>query len=134
MESLVTFKVTLEGEYALLLFSIDGLRHSILRDLPIERSETTGEFQVSNTRFSELRAEIIACELIFEMTPTTLITPCLAILSNLNDSLIQASESEVQSHYNIQTWIGFVIHMLSTTRDVHEVRLTAKLTSKILVH
>lgn len=68
MESLVTFKVTLEGEYALLLFSIDGLRHSILRGLPVERSETTGEFHVSNARFPEMRVEIIAGE--FEISTT----------------------------------------------------------------
>ncbi|KLO13255.1 hypothetical protein SCHPADRAFT_852723 [Schizopora paradoxa] len=103
MESLVTFKVTLEGEYAMLLFSIDGLRHCILRDLPVERSETTGQFCFPNGPFSEARAEIIA-----------------AILSNLNDNLSGIPEDRVQSHYDIQTWIGFVFHLFSTTRDVYE--------------
>lgn len=60
MESMIPFKVTLEAEYASLLFSIDGLRHVMLRDLPIERSEASGDFHISKAHFLELRIDIVA--------------------------------------------------------------------------
>lgn len=62
MESIVTPRVTLEHEYASLVFSIDGLRHRFLHDIPCEKQEGSADFQLSRKDFLEARLSILESE------------------------------------------------------------------------
>ena len=57
-ESLVTPELTIEHQYASLLFSIDGLRHPLVDGLALQKS-LDGDFVVTGTDFKPLRLSII---------------------------------------------------------------------------
>ncbi|KAH8116315.1 Mus7/MMS22 family-domain-containing protein [Phellopilus nigrolimitatus] len=59
LESLVSFRITMENEYSSLLLSVDGLRHTMLRALPIDRESELVDFRLSRGRFIEKRIGIL---------------------------------------------------------------------------
>jgi hypothetical protein len=57
-ESLVSSKITIEHEYASLLFSIDGLRHPLLRGLPCHLGPNDVDLDMTKQTFLNLRLQI----------------------------------------------------------------------------
>ncbi|KAI0788864.1 Mus7/MMS22 family-domain-containing protein [Abortiporus biennis] len=100
--SLVTMKVTIEHEYVALVLSNDGLQHEFLQGLPCHRDNPTEDFNFTKPYFLENRMAWI--EYIFQ---------------KLNESLgnfrILADERRLN-----ETWIGFVISMLSAMQDTYQ--------------
>ncbi|KAI0712388.1 methyl methanesulfonate-sensitivity protein 22 [Earliella scabrosa] len=58
-ESMATPKVTIEHEYASLLFSIDCLRHPLFLDLPIDPPGEDNDYHLSKHQFIENRLAIL---------------------------------------------------------------------------
>lgn len=52
----------MENKYVSLILSIDGLRHPLLRSIPIERPPEKSDFELDKSQFIEHRTEIIQCE------------------------------------------------------------------------
>ncbi|KAI0916960.1 hypothetical protein AcW2_007217 [Taiwanofungus camphoratus] len=103
MESIVTPRVTLEHEYASLVFSIDGLRHRFLHDIPCEKQEGSADFQLSRKDFLEARLSILE-----------------RMFANLADTLSKEAAGEVALTAHNQTCLGFMVTMLSTMQDTHQ--------------
>ncbi|THH08246.1 hypothetical protein EW145_g2829 [Phellinidium pouzarii] len=102
LESLVSLKVTMENEYVSLLCSIDGLRHTMLRALPLHRDSDAVDFQLSRAQFVEIRIEILE-----------------GIISNLNSSLQRASIGNLKDLTFInQSFLECLVLMLSTMQDI----------------
>ena len=57
-ESLTTPELTIEHQYVSLLFSIDGLQHSLLDGLALQRG-LDGDYHVTETDFKPLRLTIV---------------------------------------------------------------------------
>lgn len=56
---MVAHGVSIEHEYAALLFSIDGLRHRILRSLPVQRESDGEDYYLSKDQFLGERLSIL---------------------------------------------------------------------------
>lgn len=56
---MVTAKITLENEYMSLLLSVDGMRHPMLRDLPVERTSETEDFHITRSQFADMRIAVM---------------------------------------------------------------------------
>ena len=52
----------MENEYLSTLFSIDSMRHVLLRDLPVNKDPEQEGFQLSRATFLEVRNDIISCQ------------------------------------------------------------------------
>ena len=61
-ESMATPNVTIEHEYASLLFSIDCLRHPLFLDLPIDPPGEDNDYHLSKHQFIERRLAILDSE------------------------------------------------------------------------
>ena len=55
----MTRRITIENDYAALLFSIDALRHPILRGIDIPNKSEAGDFVISKTEMTTLRVDIL---------------------------------------------------------------------------
>lgn len=64
MQALAAAKVTIEHEYMSLLFSIDGLRHPLLEDMPCMREEEAADFKMSQKDFLDKRLSFVQSELV----------------------------------------------------------------------
>lgn len=62
LESMVSKRLTLENEYVALVFSIDQLRHPLLRHVPCEAKPGSSDFVISVAEFKTLRLPIINCK------------------------------------------------------------------------
>ncbi|OSC97472.1 hypothetical protein PYCCODRAFT_1377056 [Trametes coccinea BRFM310] len=100
-ESLATPSVTLEHDYASLLFSIDRLHHPLFRELPIGDTGMDGDYHMTKHEFTEKRLALLQ-----------------TMLKNLSDDL----ESEANGHHDLtarnQIHITSVLAFLSTMRDI----------------
>ena len=52
LECLVSPRITLENEFVSLLFSIDGLRHPMFRNLPMHTEDEDEDFYLTRLDFS----------------------------------------------------------------------------------
>ncbi|KAI5121875.1 hypothetical protein M0805_001083 [Coniferiporia weirii] len=102
LESLVAFRITMENEYISLLFSIDGLRHTMLRAIPVCRESEMEDFHLSRTQFTEKRFGILE-----------------GMISNLNASLERASLGGVKElMFTNQSFVECLVLMLSAMQDI----------------
>ena len=62
LESMVSKRLTLENEYVALVFSIDQLRHPLLRRVPCLPKPGSSDCVISATEFRTLRLPIINCK------------------------------------------------------------------------
>ena len=62
LESLVAYRVTVEHEYVSLVFTMDGLRHTMLRGIPIQREYEQDDFSLSKAQYLDLRFQITRCK------------------------------------------------------------------------
>lgn len=62
LESMVSAKVTIENEYMALIFSIDKLRHPILRRVPCQPEPETSDYHISINDFLTLRLPAVSSE------------------------------------------------------------------------
>jgi len=102
LESIVAAKVTIENEYVAMLFSIDRLRHPLLRNVLCQRSLHTSEFVISIPEFLTMRLPVVN-----------------TVFSNLAGSLRKETHGMDDACQN-QTYVGHVVAMLSTMQDVCE--------------
>ena len=58
MESIVAHVLTLEADFASLLFSIDGLRHVMFRGIPVRRDDDDGDYHINKSDLVVLRIAI----------------------------------------------------------------------------
>jgi hypothetical protein len=56
---MVSPKITIENEYASLLFSIDGLEHPLLRGIPYVLAPGMRDYEISRVEFVDLRFQIL---------------------------------------------------------------------------
>ncbi|KAI9066820.1 hypothetical protein FKP32DRAFT_1673568 [Trametes sanguinea] len=100
-ESLATPSVTLEHEYASLLFSIDRLHHPLFRDLVIGDLGVDGDYHLTKHEFTEHRLAMLQ-----------------TMLKNLSNDL----ESEANGDHDLTArnhiHITSVVAFLSTMRDI----------------
>jgi hypothetical protein len=57
----VPFKTTIEHEYTSIVFTLDGLRHPLLRGVMVEPSAGSSTFEISIEEFSTIRQTLIEC-------------------------------------------------------------------------
>ncbi|EJD07436.1 uncharacterized protein FOMMEDRAFT_164408 [Fomitiporia mediterranea MF3/22] len=96
LQSLVSFKVTMEHEYSSILFSVDGLRHTMLRDVPVTRAAGKDGLHLTRTDFLHVREDIIT-----------------RIFSNLNMCLLSNG-----SERDKNVFVECVVDMLSSMQDI----------------
>ena len=61
-KSMATQNITLEHDYASLLFSIDRLRHPLLSNLPIDPPAADGDYHLTKQAFVEKRPAMLESE------------------------------------------------------------------------
>lgn len=62
LESIMSAKVTIENEYMGLVFSIDKLRHPLLRHVPCQPEPGTSDYHISTIDFLTLRLPAVNSE------------------------------------------------------------------------
>ncbi|OBZ69025.1 hypothetical protein A0H81_11232 [Grifola frondosa] len=102
-ESLVPSRVTLEHDYVSLLFSIDGLRHPLLHDIPCELPDNTIDYKLSAEDFSEKRLDILE-----------------KMIDNLASGLGREMSGDTTLIASNQRHIGSMVCMLSTMQDTFQ--------------
>ncbi|OCH87959.1 hypothetical protein OBBRIDRAFT_758971 [Obba rivulosa] len=103
IESLVAARPTFEHEYVSLVFSADGLRHPLLRNIPCDIPEGSTQCKVTATDFVEKRVPIID-----------------RIFANLVARLALEMNGDMELTLSNQTCLGFIVTLLSTIKDIHE--------------
>ncbi|KAG0694427.1 Mus7/MMS22 family-domain-containing protein [Suillus ampliporus] len=93
----VPFKTTIEHEYASIVFTLDGLRHPLLRGVVAEPSTGSSTFEISLEEYSTIRQTLIE-----------------SVFANLAERL-QDNIDPVNHKY-----LGFLVSMLSAMRDNYE--------------
>lgn len=63
MQALVCGTVSWEHEFASLLFSVDGLRHPLLRHVPVARPSEDVDFAISQIKLERGRLGILECKM-----------------------------------------------------------------------
>lgn len=58
----VSFKTTIEHEYASIVFTLDGLRHPLLHGVLVEPSAGSSTFEISLEEHSTVRKTLIECK------------------------------------------------------------------------
>lgn len=66
LESMAAAKVTIENEYMSLVFSIDRLRHPLLRHVPCQPSIESSDYVISVPEFFTLRLPTVDSESFYE--------------------------------------------------------------------
>jgi hypothetical protein len=99
----VPFKTTIEHEYASIVFTLDGLRHPLLRGVLAEPSTRSSTFEISLEEYSTVRQTLIE-----------------SVLANLAERL-QDNVDPVNYKY-----IGFLVSMLLAMRDNYESLLSGE--------
>jgi hypothetical protein len=61
MEALVAPNITIEHEYISQIFSVDGLKHLLLRDVACQPTADGMTFDITRQNFLNLRFEILNC-------------------------------------------------------------------------
>ena len=56
---LVAYRITMENDYVSALLSVDGLRHPLLRGLPVTRRSEQEEFHMTRADFIDKRINFI---------------------------------------------------------------------------
>ncbi|KAL6308241.1 Mus7/MMS22 family-domain-containing protein [Sparassis latifolia] len=102
MESIVTARVSFEHDFTSLLFSIDGLRYPLFRDLPCELPEDSTDYKLSKKNFLDGRIAIVE-----------------KICANLADCLQEELAGNSKLIGQNQTSIGSLMTMLSTMQDIY---------------
>ncbi|CAL1712168.1 unnamed protein product [Somion occarium] len=102
MESLVTPRVTIEHQYAALLFTIDDLHHPFLQGLHIGDRDFLHGYSLTTEEFIEYRLSWIE-----------------QIFSRLADGL-RIDARDMARKTMDQLWLGFIIRMLVAMRDTLE--------------
>ncbi|CDO69890.1 hypothetical protein BN946_scf184884.g49 [Trametes cinnabarina] len=100
-ESLATPTVTLEHEYASLLWSIDKLHHPLFRGLSVGETGDDGDYHLTKHDFSEKRLELLG-----------------AMFKNLSHDLESEANGEHHLTARNQIHITSVLAFLSTMRDI----------------
>ncbi|KAG1760863.1 Mus7/MMS22 family-domain-containing protein [Suillus occidentalis] len=98
----VPSKTTIEHEYASIVFTLDGLRHPLLRGVLVEPSTGSSTFKISREEYSTVRQTLIE-----------------SVFANFAERL-QDDVDPVNYKY-----LGFLVSMLSAMRDNYEVRAKA---------
>ncbi|KAG1907648.1 Mus7/MMS22 family-domain-containing protein, partial [Suillus fuscotomentosus] len=98
----VPSKTTIEHEYASIIFTLDGLRHPLLRGVLAEPSTGSSTFEISLEEYSTVRQTLIA-----------------SAFANLTERL-RDNTDPVNYKY-----LGFLVSMLSAMRNNYEVCATA---------
>ncbi|KAL1950542.1 hypothetical protein VTO73DRAFT_5666 [Trametes versicolor] len=100
-ECLAARLVTLEHDYASLLFSVDKLHHPLLHELPVGDPGVDGDYHFTKHEFAEKRLAFLG-----------------RMLNNLSDNLNAEAEGEssLTAHNNIH--ITSVIGFMSAMRDI----------------
>ncbi|KAG2141299.1 Mus7/MMS22 family-domain-containing protein, partial [Suillus clintonianus] len=99
LASTVPSKTTIEHEYASIVFTLDGLRHPLLRGVLAEPSTGSSTFKISLEEYSTMRQTLIE-----------------SVFTNVAECL-QDNVDPVKHKY-----LGFLVSMLSAMRDNYEVR------------
>ncbi|KAG2068935.1 hypothetical protein BDR04DRAFT_1157335 [Suillus decipiens] len=99
----VPSKTTIEHEYASIVFTLDGLRHPLLRGVLAEPSTGSPTFEISLEEYSTVRQTLIE-----------------SVLANLAERL-QNNTDPVNHKY-----LGFLVSMLSAMRDNYESLLSGE--------
>ncbi|KAG1811430.1 Mus7/MMS22 family-domain-containing protein [Suillus subaureus] len=99
----VPFKTTIEHEYASIVFTLDGLRHPLLRGVLAEPSTGSSTFEISLEEYLTVRQTLIE-----------------SVFANLADRL-QNNIDPVNYKY-----LGFLVSMLSAMRDNYESLLSGE--------
>ncbi|EKM57028.1 uncharacterized protein PHACADRAFT_183566 [Phanerochaete carnosa HHB-10118-sp] len=89
----------LEAEYVSLVFTVDGLQHTLLRGLPYEPSGNSSIFNLSRVELVERRVAFLDC-----------------MLSRLEDELLGAYPVSPES---TELSLQHIATMLSTMQDIH---------------
>lgn len=114
----VPSKTTIEHEYASIVFTLDGLRHPLLRGVLAEPSTGSSTFEISLEEYSTVRQTLIECENSFIRVKYT--AHCQpAVFANLTERL--RDNTDPVNH----KYLGFLVSMLSAMRNNYEVRATA---------
>ena len=116
LESILSKHLTLENEYAALRFSIDRLRHPLLRRVSCVLKPGSNNFVISVTEFKTLRLPIINCKN-YALHFMFLSDSAIAIFSALTEAL----RSNRHENRN-QQFISYIFSMLSTMKDIYQVR------------
>ncbi|KAI0373643.1 hypothetical protein BV20DRAFT_1111197 [Pilatotrama ljubarskyi] len=99
--SLAAHPVTLEHDYASLLFSIDRLHHPLFHDLPIDAPGDDGDYHLTKHAFIEKRLTLLE-----------------RMFKNLSDSLADEAKGDDSLTAANQILITSVMGFLSTTKDI----------------
>ncbi|KAI6164406.1 Mus7/MMS22 family-domain-containing protein [Pisolithus thermaeus] len=97
--SSVSSVLSIEHEYASVLFTLDDLQHALLQGAPFEPIGHGRRFEIDEVEYREKRVQLLE-----------------TILKNTAD-LIRAGVS-VES----ETYVGFLVSMFSAMRDIHQVK------------
>ncbi|KAI6112835.1 Mus7/MMS22 family-domain-containing protein [Pisolithus sp. B1] len=95
--SSVSSVLSIEHQYASVMFTLDGLQHPLLRGAPFEPIGHGRKFEVDEAEYREKRVQLLE-----------------TILRNAAD-LVRAGVS-VES----ETYVGFLVSMFSAMRDIHQ--------------
>ncbi|KAI0819256.1 Mus7/MMS22 family-domain-containing protein [Trametes gibbosa] len=101
LECLATRAVTLEHDYASLLFSVDKLRHPLLHDLPVGNPGEDGDYHLTRREFSEKQLPFLE-----------------AILRNLSKNLLAEDDGDCGLTASNHIFLTSVIGFLSAMRDI----------------
>ncbi|KAI0357556.1 hypothetical protein OH77DRAFT_1510566 [Trametes cingulata] len=99
--SIAAHPVTLEHEYASLLFSIDRLHHPLFHNLPIDDPGDDGDYHLTKHTFMEKRLALLE-----------------QMVKNLSDNLAEEAAGDHSLTAANQIHITSVISFLSTMRDI----------------
>ncbi|KAH9851730.1 Mus7/MMS22 family-domain-containing protein [Lenzites betulinus] len=101
LECLATRAVTLEHDYASLLFSVDRLHHPLLHDLPVGDPHEDGDYHLTRHEFSEKRLPFVE-----------------KILQNLSDNLRAEEDGDRSLTANNHIYLTSVIGFLDAMKDI----------------
>ncbi len=117
--------VTIEHDYASLLFSIDDLRHPLLRDLPIDDPdpEGDGDYHLKKSDFHEKRLAMIEGEHDYPLSSNrSADLHDAAMFRNLSNNLLAAANGNQSLHADNGVYLGSVERFFVTMKDIFEVR------------
>jgi hypothetical protein len=124
LESLVTRTITMEHEYASLLFSVDGLRHPLLRNIDFPKG-ANGDYIITYHSFSQTRIQILSSQLhkpsyLRNISALTFIHLGVAIFTNLSTNLQNEQHTPDLRSAN-QISLGHIVKMLVAMQDIYQV-------------
>lgn len=112
----VSFKPTIEHEYASVVFTLDKLRHPLFQGVPFELVGPQIRFEIGEAEYREKRVQLLEGKSIMTVKHNGSISRNQVIFTHVAERVRAGMtvESEI--------YVGFLISMFSAMRDIYLVK------------